>query len=197
MRISQKNVLITCLSIVLLSSSCGVFRDVSKDIFKSKQKTEVKVEDNSTINEKVVDKGVVTTTETITGEATSPERKVTSKTPLENLKDGKPVTTLDSTGLITVSVWLDSLNNVIANVTKKEELIYLPNAGVRVTEERKDVITERLNQQAIKREESTKSQVTDKQVEKKGKNAFWFVIGGVALLGIIIWVISKNFKIKL
>lgn len=186
---------IVLLGLVLLVSlsSCSIFRDVSKSSNKFEEKREVTEDKKETTKEVVTDKTVIVTTEEVKEEVKSPEKQVVVKTPIKELqKGGEPIVTMDSTGLIKVSILLDSLNNLITTVTKSEET--LTKTSTKTTNEYRDVITETDREDIVRREEEYKLETKDKNVEKEGKNSLWFTLLGLAGIAGVIWLIFVFIK---
>lgn len=195
------------LLIVVLFSSCGMFRNVKKDKFEYELKTSEKVDSNLTIEEKtldkgsvrIIDKGVIITDRKTIKRTEIPGANISISADLLRLKNGETIRR-DSAGT-RVSIMLDSLGQSL------KIDIQTPNQSI--TETSNETITENMNQESNEQKDlskesnhqiavSTKSihneSLETGNVEKEGKNSFWFaiiILGIVAIVGFVIYLIKK------
>lgn len=175
---------------IVTLSSCGVFKDVTKNKVSKKERIDVVEKGAIVSNESTVDKTKVVTEERVTEAGKSEEREKVIKTPLKDLQDGEEYISEDS--LLRVSILLDSLNNIITTITKKEEIVITPKIITR-TEYRDIVRTKRDTIVAVREERRTLDEKI-KEVKKEPTNIFWFIIGGIAGLALVLYTLIRTLK---
>lgn len=192
-RKEQKRVLfIFALFAMMICSSCGIFRDIKKD--KYQENTKLLEQINSSENNIQVsyDQGVSVTERNTISTINTPGLSLHFQTKLDRLFKGETVTQTDSSGA-TISVKLtdnnQNLDIKVQGVPKTETIVtYEKTTDFR---DKLDSINRTFEQMMSI---DFNSKVKQANVEKEGKNSFWFaiiVLGIVAVVGLIVYLIKK------
>lgn len=200
---------ISFLLLAAMLSSCGVFRDVTKNKDVENAKTVVKTDSSVKVSTGKVDKGVTVTNDqsvTITERestrtVTRPGADVAFRADMIRLQNGEKIT-MDS-GAIRISMWLNALSNSLNVSVAAPDETETENTKERTTqnkdistEENRDLEESSTEEVAISSSQESKSKTKTKAVEKEGKNAFWFVVAIAVVVLIVVYFVYLRTKIK-
>lgn len=194
----------------MLLSSCGIFRDVSKKVFRGSAKTEVKTDSTEKVSVKTLDKGSVITTDkgvTITESSTT---KVTDRkganwnvsVDMLALTNGQGITK-EYAGM-KLKMMLDSVGNVLNIDIQAPDEKVTETTNTKITEN-KDLTSNKQNntekdstkQVAVQAQTNTSDKVNTGDTERTGKNAFWWMIAVVGGIAVAVWLVIRYFRRKI
>lgn len=195
---------------VVFLSSCGMFRDVSKKAFRKKAKTEIKTTTDEKVTVKELDKGkLLTVDKGVTVTESSSTRAVNRRgidysvsVDMLSLKRGGWVSK-DYAG-IKLKMMLDSVGNVLNIEVQTPDETITETTNTKVTEnknitrnEQRDTEKDSTTQIAATIQHTATDELATKDVERKGKNAFWWMIAVVGSIAVAVWLVVKRFKTKI